>query len=174
VTVPSRTRALPQIAAALVACALAASIAGACGGDDAVRAPTPDGGGEDSAVVVQGCPKPPTPTPPNGSECLLPEGTTCDFGLCATRLAQCLRGVWVFSSNPKPRPLCPAIAPNIGTDCPDCWVADVSCIYGSCSPPDASDNTTFASCPDASWVVEFRACGDAGPDVQGDGGPDAD
>ncbi|HSO34694.1 MAG TPA: hypothetical protein VLT33_19300, partial [Labilithrix sp.] len=132
-----------------------------------------DGAAEDGQALDGGCP---TERPTTGSACLLPEGTTCDFGLCGTRLAQCSRGAWIVASNDPPRPPCPEIAPNMDTPCPACWSADVTCSYGSndCSLPDASDNTTVAACPDGGWVVEFRPCRDAGPDVQGDGGPDAD
>lgn len=153
--------------------AAAAAIASACGADASTLAGNPEGGAEDGPALDGGCP---TERPTTGSPCLLPEGTTCDFGLCATRLAQCSRGSWVVASNDPPRPPCPEIAPNMGTPCPACWSTDVACSYGStdCSLPDASDNTTLAACPDGGWVVEFRPCRDAGPDVQGDGGPDAD
>jgi hypothetical protein len=168
-----RPRALLPLTAGLVLAAAAAAVVAACGMDDSVTPEALDGGGEGGAAPDGGCP---TTRPTTGTACTLPEGTTCDFGLCGTRLAQCSRGTWVVATNDPPRPPCPEIAPNIDTPCPACWSADVTCNYGSddCSLPDASDNTTLASCPDGGWVVEFRPCRDAGPDVQGDGGPDAD
>ena len=151
----------------------AAALAAACGAASETTAATPEGGAEGGQVVVATCP---AAQPTNGSPCLLPEGTTCDFGLCGTRLAQCLRGAWRLAPNEPPAPACPDPAPNPGVSCPPCWPAAVSCAYGStnCSLADASDNTTVASCPAGGWVVEFRPCRDAGPDVQGDGGRDAD
>jgi hypothetical protein len=166
------------MAVALVCFFAAAAIAAlstACGTTrDDVAAPA-EGGADDGAVVVGTCPGV-TSAPAAGGECILPEGTTCDFGLCGSRLARCTRGVWAFAGNPAPRPVCPALAPNEGTKCPDCWKKDVVCSYGStdCTLPDASDNRSVASCADGGWVVEFEPCRDAGPDVQGDGGPDAD
>jgi hypothetical protein len=169
----SRARALARIAAALVIGLSAATIAAACGEGNQDAATPAEDGMEDGAVIVAACPK---TQPPAGSECRLPEGTTCDFGLCGTRLAQCSRGVWVAASNGPPRPPCPVVPPNEGIACPPCWSPEVSCTYGStdCSLPDASDNRTIAACPEGAWVVEFRPCRDAGPDVQRDGRPDAD
>jgi len=149
------------------------AIASACGTDMADPPEGFDAAAEGAAVLDGGCP---VARPTNGAACLLPEGTTCDFGLCGTRLARCSGGSWKVAANAPPRPPCPEIAPNIETPCPACWAADVTCRYGSsnCSLPDASDNTTFATCPTGRWVVEFRPCRDAGPDVQGDGGLGAD
>lgn len=153
----------------------ASAIAAACGANSDATTTTQEGGAEEDAVVVGACPSP-SSRPANGSPCLLPEGTTCEFGLCGTRLARCSRGLWVLAANPPPRPPCPDVAPNKATKCPDCWPPEVSCTYGStdCSLADASDNTAIASCPAGGWVVDFRPCRDAGADVQGDGGPDAD
>jgi hypothetical protein len=173
VVASSRARALAPIAVALALGSLLAAVAAACGADTEDPATLPERGAEDSGIIVATCPK---ARPANGTECLLPEGTTCDFGQCGTLLAQCSRGLWVLASNDPPRPPCPDVAPNPGIACPPCWAPAVSCPYGStdCSLPDASDNKTIATCPDGGWVVEFRPCRDAGPDVQGDGGPDAD
>ncbi len=168
----SRARPLASIAGVLLFAAAAVTIASACGTDGDPLL-TPEAGAEGAAVLDGGCP---VARPANGAECLLPEGTTCDFGLCGTRLARCSGGQWQVASNLPPRPPCPEFPPNIDTSCPACWSADVTCNYGSndCSLPDASDNTTLATCPDGGWVVEFRPCRDAGPDVQDDGGLDED
>lgn len=169
----SRARPLAQIAGVLLSAAAAVAIASACGTDNADPSAPEEAGAESGAVLDGGCP---VTRPANGAICLLPEGTTCDFGLCGTRLARCSAGQWQVASNLPPRPPCPKDPPNIDTSCPACWSADVTCSYGSddCSLPDASDNTTLATCPAGAWVVEFRPCRDAGPDVQGDGGLGAD
>ena len=145
----------------------------ACGSDSGFTLDAPDAAGVDGAGIVNGCPASP---PTSGEACLVPEGTTCDFGQCGTRLTQCTSGRWVYSGNTPPKSTCPAIAPNAGVACPACWDPSLTCSYGSadCSKPDASDQSTVASCPDGGWVVDFSPCRDAGPDVQGDGGADAD
>ncbi len=173
VPVTSRARPLAPIAALMLIGAASAAIASACGTELDPGAATPEAGAEGGAVLDGGCP---VDRPTNGATCLLPEGTTCDFGRCGTRLAQCSGGTWKVASNDPSRPPCPEFAPNMDTFCPACWSADVTCSYGSsdCSLPDASDNTTVATCPHGGWLVEFRPCRDAGPDVQGDGGPGAD
>ncbi|MDB4941870.1 MAG: hypothetical protein JWP97_1404 [Labilithrix sp.] len=161
-----------RLAAVLVLAMSGVALAAACGSDDPAAAPAPDGGAPDGAMLATACP---SAAPAAGSECTLPEGTTCDFGACGTRLARCTRGVWFFAGNPPPRSICPEVAPNAAVACPACWQPEVTCSYGSpdCTLPDASQSTTLASCPDGEWLVEFRPCRDAGPDVQGDGGPDA-
>lgn len=154
--------------------ALAASLEAACG-DSATSVTNAADGGEESGSVQR--PDCPTAEPPNGSLCQLPEGTTCDFGQCGTRLGRCKRGAWIFGGNGPPSPPCPVDPPNTDLPCPPCWPAAVSCTYGStnCSAADASVNTAIASCPRGTWVLDIRACRDGGgPDVQGDGGPDAD
>ncbi|MEA2749506.1 MAG: hypothetical protein QOI41_3649 [Myxococcales bacterium] len=163
------------LAAALgTVAALAASLEAACGDSSASATGGPDGGEESSTVPRAVCP---TAEPSNGGLCLLPEGTTCDFGQCGTRLARCTQGAWVFGGNGAPSPPCPVDPPNPDVQCPACWPAAVSCTYGSsnCSAADASVNTAIASCPHGTWVLDIRPCRDGGgPDVQGDGGPDAD
>ncbi|MBX3190597.1 MAG: hypothetical protein KF819_26590 [Labilithrix sp.] len=159
----------------VVFAAACAGFSGACS-DDVTPTPSDDDAGGEAGSVDRGqCP---LEAPAPGSTCLLPEGTTCDFGRCGTLLAQCSRGVWRFGGNTAPLPPCPEPAPNAGVACPRCWPAEISCTYGSidCSAEDASTRTTIASCPEGTtWVVETRPCRDGGgPDVQGDAEPDAD
>ena len=158
---------------ALVVGSGAATLASACGSDASTLTPTQDGGGGDGALPRSDCPK---AEPADGTLCLLPEGTTCDFGLCGTRLARCSQGAWRVGGNAAPSPACPKDPPN-NTPCPACWPRAISCPYGStdCSAADASVNAAIASCPNGTWILEVRPCRDGGgPDVQGDGGPDAD
>lgn len=165
---------LAQLAAALVLGSASAAVAGACVDTSLTVADAPDSGDGNSSLQRADCPK---KEPQNGSLCLLPEGTTCDFGLCGTRLARCTRGAWSAGANAPPSPACPKDPPNKDVPCPDCWPPLVSCTYGSkdCSLTDASINTTITSCPNGKWVVDIRPCRDGGePDVQRDGGPDAD
>ena len=165
---------LGRLAAALVLAAGSAAVAAACS-EDLEQVPPPPDGGEDSGTVgLSECPK---VEPSNRAACLLPEGTTCEFGQCGTRLARCTRGAWMVASNPPPRPPCPEAPPNTDVPCPACWPREISCTYGSsdCSQADASLNTAIASCPQGSWVLDIRPCRDGGgPDVQRDGGPDED
>ena len=152
----------------------AAAVAGACGDGSAAVTAGSDGGEETGSVQRAECP---TAEPANGSLCLLPEGTTCDFGQCGTRLARCMQGAWKLGGNGAPSPPCPVDPPNTDLQCPACWPAAVSCTYGSsdCSAADASVNTAIASCPRGTWVLDIRPCRDGGgPDVQGDAGADAD
>ena len=167
---------MAQIAAALLAYAAAAAAITACVDDAVPDEPPTDGGVDDRAVATAICP---AIVPESGSRCVLPEGTTCDFGLCGKLLARCANGVWRFGGNADARPPCPAQPPEIASPCPACWPAESTCLYGSedCSAEDASVNTSMASCVDDRWTLEVRACrdaGDAGADVQGDAGQDAD
>ncbi len=156
-----------------------AAIAVACGDDPGT---SPDGGDSGSPLGVLGdsvCPK---TAPDAGEACVLPEGTTCAFGACGSPIARCSLGAWRYSGNPQPRPQCPTDFPVPESACPPCWTAGVECTYGTCSGPDASANTTVASCVDAgaerpaTWNLRSFSCGgsDAGADVQGDAAPDAD
>lgn len=153
----------------------AVGLVGACDGDATDTPGGDDGGAETGSVDPGACPE---EAPAPNSLCILPEGTTCDFGRCGTLLARCTLGVWRFGGNPPPQPPCPDPPPNEGVACPACWPVTLSCIYGStdCSAEDASVNTTIATCPEGrTWVVETRPCRDGGgPDVQGDAEPDAD
>jgi hypothetical protein len=165
---------LAQVAAALIACAASVAVIGACADEPAAEPPQPDSGVDDGAVATAICP---TIAPEAGAKCVLPEGTTCDFGFCGTVLARCTGGIWRFASNAPPRPLCPdAAPPDDEAECPQCWPEDVACIYGSqdCSAADASANTAVATCLARRWTVEIRPCRDAGADVQGDAQQDAD
>lgn len=150
-----------------------AAAIGACSTETTTDTPGTDAGIDDSAVATAICP---ATAPAAGSRCTLPEGTTCDFGSCGTRLAQCSGGTWRFGSNPPPRPACPEQPPDIEAPCPECWPAEATCVYGSqdCSAADASLNTSVASCVNRKWTLEVRPCRDAGADVQRDAGPDAD
>lgn len=163
----------PRLATAGLAGAALAAAIGACTTEPATDAPNADAGIDDSAVATAICP---ATAPDAGTPCTLPEGTTCDFGNCGTRLAQCTGGTWRFGSNPAPRPPCPAQPPDIEAPCPECWPSDVTCVYGSqdCSAADASLNTSVASCVNRKWTLDVRPCRDAGADVQGDAAPDAD
>jgi hypothetical protein len=159
-------------------CALAAAastgLAVACSAEIDVAPVAPDAAGDEGSVSPDDCP---TAVPVTGASCALPDGTTCDFGQCGTRLARCTRGVWQVGANAPPSPPCPADPPSADVGCPACWPAAVVCTYGStsCAAPDASLNTAVASCPAGTWVIDIRPCRDGGgPDVQGDAGPDAD
>lgn len=176
----SRASRVPQLRAAFLAATLgtvaigAATLAGACGDSSASVNPGSDGGDEGGSVQRAECP---TAEPADHSLCLLPEGTTCNFGQCGTILARCTQGAWIMGGNAKPRPLCPADPPNPDLQCPACWPAGGICTYGStdCSAADASVNTAVASCPQGTWVLDIRPCRDGGgPDVQGDAEADAD
>lgn len=115
--------------------------------------------------------------PANGAMCALPEGTTCDFGRCGTRVARCAHGTWQFGSNSAPAPPCPADVPIRGSFCPPCWPTEATCFYGNdaCRAPDASPLLSRATCPQSTWLVAVEACRDGGgADVQRDGEPDAD
>lgn len=147
----------------------------ACGTDDPSPETAADASFDPDALAAEGvCP---AAAPADGEACRLPEGTTCAFEACGTSIAVCGRGVWRYGGNPKPQPACPEAPPTGGAACPVCWPADAVCRYGSadCSKPDASANQTEATCPAGTWVLAFSPCAvDAGADVQGDGGPEAD
>jgi len=165
------------VSVALVAMCGAAALAGACADDVDVVPTTGDAGADGGTVDRATCP--PLATPPaDGTSCLLPEGTTCDFGECGRRLAQCTRGVWRYGANATSKPPCPADPPAEDTACPPCWPEELACTYGStnCASEDASLNTAIASCPRArgTWQVVIRPCRDGGPDVQGDADAAAD
>lgn len=164
---------LRSLAAVLAVACSAVTLAGACADDVDSLPVSPDASLPSNDAAAVPCP---ASMPSSGSNCALPEGTTCDFGGCGTRLARCTGGVWRVGSNSPPVSLCPDAAPNEGVPCPPCWSSDVVCRYGSrdCTSPDASENRAIASCPKGAWRVAFEPCRDAGPDVQGDGGPDAD
>lgn len=168
---PLDLRRVARLAAAFVT---AAAVAAACG-DSSPLVPDQDGGAVDEAGVDPAmCPE---VAPVEGARCLLPEGTTCAFGACGVGIARCTRGVWRYGDNQLPRPECPATPPERDTACPACWPPETTCRYGSedCTAPDASLNTAVAGCLDGGWTVEIRPCRDGGgPDVQGDGGLDAD
>jgi hypothetical protein len=150
-----------------------ASVTPACGDEATARPPASDAGIDDAAVALAVCP---STAPAEGTGCTLPEGTTCDFGRCATRIALCTRGAWRFAANTPPLPACPLQPPDLEATCPPCWPEGVTCVYGSqdCSQPDASPNTAVASCVGDRWSVDIRPCRDGGADVQRDGGADAD
>jgi hypothetical protein len=170
----SRVRVLGSLAAALLVVAAAVALGGACT-TMSVDVSTEAGSGDDSAALDRAsCPK---AAPTGGALCLLPEGTTCDFGGCGITIARCSQGAWRYASNTPPTPPCPEAPPNPDVACPACWPAAVTCPYGStnCSAADASANTAVASCPHGTWVLDIRPCRDGGgSDVQGDGGLDAD
>ena len=172
--VPARLRAGFLAAVVGVVAAGSASLAGACGDGSAAVTPETDGGEESGSGQRAECP---TVEPADRSLCLLPEGTTCNFGQCGTKLAQCSRGAWIIAGNAPPSPPCPVDPPTTDVACPACWPPAVSCTYGSsdCSLADASVNTAIASCPHGTWVLDIRPCRDGGgPDVQGDAEAGAD
>jgi hypothetical protein len=151
------------------------TITAACADDSTTGAMTADAGGTLGSLGDSVCPD---AAPDAGDGCVLPDGTTCAFGACGSPIARCLAGAWRYSGNSRPRPQCPKDFPASEAACPPCWPVEVSCTYGSsdCSAADASANTTVASCPDGRWTLSTFPCGilDAGADVQGDAGPDAD
>ena len=168
------SRPIAQLALVLVIGSATAALAGACGEGAMTITPTEDGGEESGSLQRADCP---AAEPANGSLCLLPEGTTCDFGQCGPLLARCSQGVWTRAGNPTAGPKCPDKSPTEGVKCPACWPVTLSCPYGStdCSLPDASPNKAVASCPAGTWVLDYQPCRDGGgADVQRDGGPDAD
>jgi len=170
----SRARAGFLAAVIGVVAAGSAALAGACGDSSATTTQEADGGEESGSGQSAQCP---TVEPDGGDLCLLPEGTTCNFGQCGTRLAQCSRGAWIIAGNAMPNPPCPANPPTADVACPACWRTESSCTYGSsdCSMADASVNTAIASCPHGTWVLDIRPCRDGGgPDVQGDAEAGAD
>lgn len=158
-----------------------AAIALGCTSDPQADATRPDSGVPPAVLGDSVCPD---VGPDAGESCVLPEGTTCAFGACGSRIAQCTRGAWRYSGNPPPRPPCPKDFPASQSACPPCWPSGLECTYGSsdCSAPDASANTTVASCVDGGdgqpqrWVLRSFPCAitDAGADVQGDADADAD
>lgn len=154
--------------------AMAAAAFGACTDDSDATPPGTDGGRSEASLERSICPK---TEPMAGSTCLLPEGTTCDFGQCGTRIARCAQGVWRFGQNAAPKPLCPELPPD-DVDCPPCWPTARTCPYRSldCSGEDAS---AIASCLAGDggvkkWSLALPCQDGGGPDVQGDAGPDAD
>lgn len=170
------------VAVLLVAIASIATIAGACGDDGSVARTSPDSGDSGGTLGESVCP---IVAPRAGEGCVLPEGTTCAFGACGSPIAQCSHGAWRYSGNPPPRPPCPKDFPVSEAACPPCWPTGLECTYGSrdCSAPDASTNTTVASCVDGGagsplrWSLRTTPCAaiiDAGADVQRDAEPDAD
>lgn len=154
------------------------TIAVACT-DDFVASPVqPDSGSTPATLGDSVCPD---AAPEAGAGCVLPEGTTCSFGACSSKIAQCTLGAWRYSGNPPPKPLCPKDFPVSESACPPCWPSGFECTYGTCEEPDASTNTTVAACIDGGtgqperWQLRSFACAkDAGADVQGDAEPDAD
>jgi hypothetical protein len=171
---------LARVTVLSVALAMIAAIAGAssCAGDDAAAAdpPSPDSGIDPALEPATGvCPM---TAPKSGEKCLLPEGTTCAFA-CGTAIVQCSLGLWRYAGNPPPQPPCPEPEPPAPeSDCPPCWPAGATCTYGSadCSSSDASTSRALASCANNKWKIQFSPCAatDAGADVQGDAGADAD
>lgn len=133
-----------------------------------------DAGSSSGAIAPATCP---VVAPPAGGECLVPEGTTCAFGPCDTRFARCTGGAWRYSDNDPGQPICPSQPPAAGESCPPCFPTATSCLYGSadCNAADASTNRVVAACVSGLWTLGLEPCRDGGgPDVQGDGGPDAD
>ncbi len=126
------------------------------------------------------CP-PASAVPTQGAACDLPEGTTCDFGACSTKLASCTRGHWQYGANPPPNPPCPAQVPLPMSPCPQCWPNEGQCTYheADCFSGDASNQQILvATCENEVWAESLRPCpvpgGDAGADVQRDADADAD
>ncbi|MBN9163082.1 MAG: hypothetical protein BGO98_36525 [Myxococcales bacterium 68-20] len=173
-----RNRSLAALIAAIVSIA---TIAGACGDDPSVNPTSPDSGDPLEMLGESVCPD---AAPGAGEGCVVPEGTTCAYGVCSP-IAQCSQGAWRYSGNPPARPPCPKDFPVSDSVCPPCWPTGLECTYGSrdCSMPDASANTTVASCADGGagsplrWSLRTFPCvavTDAGADVQRDAEPDAD
>jgi hypothetical protein len=167
-------RRLSRIAVALT---FAAGVAAAC--DVTAKDATLDGdGGIDGGTLDKAtCP---ADEPSAELVCTVPQGTTCAFGTCGTRIARCERGRWAFALNPPPRPPCPMAPPAEGDPCPVCWPGGnctyfaESCVSGDAGDGGAVPKTAVAACRDSRWALAFFPCLDSGADVQGDGGPDAD
>ena len=180
---PASSRARNRSLAVLIAATVSiATIAGACGDDPPANPTSPDSGEPLGTLGESVCPD---AAPEAGEGCVLPEGTTCAFGACGSPIAQCSHGAWRYSGNPPPRPPCPKDFPVSESFCPPCWPTGLECTYGSrdCSVPDASTNTTVASCVDGGagtplrWSLRTFPCAavtDGGADVQRDAEPDAD
>ncbi|HEY8078504.1 MAG TPA: hypothetical protein VIF62_30450 [Labilithrix sp.] len=163
---------LRRTSCVLAVCAMFAACDSASSTTQETDAGTPRDG--DASTVA--CP---TTAPAEGEGCALPEGTTCDFGACSTRLAQCTRGHWQYGGNPPPNPPCPTQVPLPMSKCPDCWPAEGQCTYheADCFSGDASNQQIIvATCEAQVWAFAFRPCPvqDAGADVQGDAEPDGD
>ncbi len=161
------TRALAQVAAALLAGAAFAS----CSDDSQGVVELDDGGASDGGVARALCPD---ATPSAGEVCLLPEGTTCAFQGCGAGFAQCVGSRWRYGGNP--RPLCPEELPDPDVPCPVCFAPEIECPYGNVGcVVDGGDRLAIASCPLGTWRIEVRPCDDGGgPDVQGDADADAE
>lgn len=162
------------VAAGATALVVATLVFAACTDDASSEPAVPDADGLVSSLGESVCPD---AAPAPGEGCVLPEGTTCAFGACGSPIASCVVGAWRYGGNPAARPPCPKDFPASDSPCPACWPSGASCTYGSsdCSQPDASTNTTIASCPGGRWFLATFPCStDAGADVQGDAEPDAD
>ena len=158
---------------------VAATVAGACGGDESGSSAAPDSGTTSVIIGSSICPSPDAAAPRHGDPCLLPQGATCAFGACASSIAQCIDGIWLIAGNPPPTPVCPGPEPPAeGTACPPCWPSNAACPYGSadCTAPDASANRAIATCTDGRWKLDYIPCGGTkgDADVQGDARLDAD
>lgn len=147
---------------------------------DSTRTETPEveAGVEGEAGIDKvECPK---AVPARDAPCALPEGTTCDFGACGTKLAVCTHGLWSFGGNPAPNPPCPGLLPGKGEACPACWPEAKPCPYHppGCFSEDASDEQRIAtaSCVENVWAIAYSSCPlfEGGADVQRDAGPDGD
>lgn len=133
---------------------------------------SPDSGTTPGAVGQGVCPD---AAPSAGESCVLPEGTTCAFGVCTSAIAQCSLGTWRLGGGPPARAACPVDFPVSGDNCPPCFSEDVACVYGSndCS---VSANRSTAVCDSGAWEITTTACTimDAGADVQRDADADSD
>lgn len=172
-----RTKGTPHVALAIAAALAGIAAFASCSTDD-TSAPAADAGPDDALDAARAaCPK---EEPGSGAACDLPEGTTCDFGACGTRLTVCSGGAWRRAGNPPPTPPCPDAPPTSDAGCPPCWPVAKTCTYYSaaCLDPDAAGplNAAVASCPSGIWSVDIQSCPppEAGADVQGDSGLDGD
>ncbi|MCL2777707.1 MAG: hypothetical protein FWD73_06855 [Polyangiaceae bacterium] len=165
-------RGLGALSAMLVALGVVGVAGLHCGGSNEGGLVIVDGASTTSGLDRAECPD---AAPVDGDECELPEGSACFFGLCPVRVAQCMRGIWHLGQNAPPLPVCPAAPPESASDCPPCWPASVTCMYGSadCSAADASVNTAVASCADGKWAIDIQPCRTA-LDIQGDAEQSAD
>lgn len=164
------------------------AIATSCSDDPTPVSGSPDSGAEPGQLAQGVCPD---AAPEAGEGCVVPEGTTCSFGTCASAsLAQCTRGTWRIGGNPPPSQdaavLCPSDIPQSETACSTCFPAGLACRYGTCVGADATATVSSASCAAGQWVIDIvqtcpaRDSGsdgaslDAGADVQGDADADVD
>jgi hypothetical protein len=106
--------------------------------------------------------------------CALPEGTTCEVGLCAQRYAVCTAQRWVLGVPPNIVEACPLVTPRPSGLCPSCWSSISSCVYGC--EGDSGVGVVATCATDGGWGFEPYGCRgtafDAGAQDASDSGSD--